>query len=400
MRVALFLPSFDAGGAQRQFVQLAAGLAERGHEVICVALVPGGPYWQPLAGDPRLRLHALYPRAAPGRLALRSGWTGSAFRLRRLLAEERPDILYSALHAANLVAWLASAGGRRVPLVWGMRAARQSLPWRRRLPYALCALLSPRVDLLLANAAEGLAEHRACGYRPKAAAVVANGIDTAHFRPDAEARHRVRAEWNVADDVPLVGMVGRLVPVKDHGTFLRAAALLASRSGARFVCIGGGGSAHAQSLREEAVRLGLTDRLVWAGERSDMPAVFNALDVLCLPSLSEAFPNALAEAMACGVPCVATPVGDVPFIIGEAGRLVPVGDAASLAREVEELLAMDAAARRVLGLHGRTLITAHYGLDVMVEATDRALAAVLARRAGAPPDRATTRPAAAPGRVR
>ncbi|MDF1586057.1 glycosyltransferase [Marinimicrococcus flavescens] len=383
MRLVLFLPSFDAGGAQRQFAQLAQGLARRGHQVSCVALVPGGPYWGRLEADPGVRLVALHGRTAPGRLGLGRQWLASAGLLRRELRRDRPDVLYSALHAANLVAWLAARGGRTVPVAWGLRAARQDLSWRRRLPYALCAMLSPSVDLLVANSAAGLADHRASLYRTRNAAVVPNGIDVASFRPDPGGRARVRGEWGVPDEVPLVGLVGRLVPVKDHPTFLRAARILAGRTEARFVCVGGGAAARRLELEEEARRLGLGDRLLWAGERADMADVLNALDILCLPSRSEAFPNALAEAMACGVPCVATPVGDVPDILGSTGRLVPVGDPEALAAALHELLQLPASWRRALGVEACERIRQRYAVERMIEATERVLGGVVAHRAGA-----------------
>lgn len=381
MKVALLLPSFDAGGAQRQFAQLARGLADRGHAVLCIALVPGGPYWRELESDPLLRVVALHERAVPGRTALGRQWLSSTGRLAGLLDRERPDILYSALHIANLLGWLATRGGRRVPLVWGLRAARQDLPWRRRLPYMACAALSPWIDLLIANSATGLADHRASAYRTARSMVVPNGIDTEAFRPDAGARRRVRAEWAVPDGTTLVGMIGRLVAVKDHSTFLRAARLVVERSDVRLVCVGSGTPDSRARLEREAAGLGLGARLLWAGERADMPAVCNALDILCLPSRSEAFPNALAEAMACGVPCVATAVGDVPAILGEHGRLVPVGEPSALALALHAMVQMPVPLRQALGLAGRGRICRRYAIGRMVEASERALAETVARRA-------------------
>ncbi len=121
--------------------------------------------------------------------------------------------------------------------------------------------------------------------------------------------------------------------MKDHVTFLRAAAQIAKGSNAlRFVCVGDGPSGYRRELQGRARGLGLTDRFVWAGKRTDMPAVYNALDILCQSSASEGFPNVIAETMACGVPCVATDVGDSARIVGGMGVIVPVGEFQAVSR--------------------------------------------------------------------
>ena len=395
MKLLLLLPSLDAGGAQRQFVQLAHAMARRGHEVVCVALVPGGPYWDDLVENPSLRVLALEARRRPGRLGLSHRLPATALRLAAFVRRERPDLLYSALHIANLFAWLATLGGRTVPVVWGMRAASQELRWRRRLPYELCRLASGRIDLLIANSATGLAAHTVRGYRARQDAVIPNGIDTDLFRPDLGARSALRREWGVAEDEPLVGIVGRLVPVKDHPTFLAAAAALAPGCpNARFVCIGDGPSAHRERLVRQAQELGIAERLRWAGEQRDMPRVYNALDLLCLSSSSEGFPNVLAEAMSCGVPCVATAVGDVATILGDIGGIVPPGDPAALAEAMHRVLVLSPDQRHALGAAARARIVERFGLDAMVAGTEAALLAVLTARGA--PTRAATLPKTTP----
>src|SRR5262249_13039612 len=137
--------------------------------------------------------------------------------------------------------------------------------------------------------------------------VIPNGIDTERFRVDLDARRRVRAEWCVGEEEKLVGLVGRIDPVKDHPTFLRAAALVRrERADVRFVCVGSGQETHAQALLELAEQLGLQGRVLWTGARHDMPSVYNALDILCSASFVEGFSNSIGEAMSCGVVSVVT----------------------------------------------------------------------------------------------
>lgn len=374
MRLAFLLPSLDAGGAQRQFVQLAVGLAARGHEVLFVACVPGGPHWDSLIGPANMRRVALMPRPADGRLGIGRRLPTIVWRLARELRRHRSQIVYSALHIANLLAWLATAGGRTMPLCWGMRAARHDLAWRQRLPLELCRLASPQVALLVANSSAGLAACRTQGFRPARAEIVPNGIDVDRFRPDLAGRQRVRAEWGLADMSVAIGVVARLVPIKDHPTFLAAAA--AVRPGhpmARFVLVGDGPASHRQTLLAEVARLGLAGSVVWAGERSDMAAVYSALDVLCLSSASEGFPNVVAEAMACGVPVVATDVGDARSIAGGLGEIAPCRDPGALATALTGFLSMDTDRRRELGNAGRARIVTCYSEPTMIARTEALL---------------------------
>ena len=115
--------------------------------------------------------------------------------------------------------------------------------------------------------------------------------------------------------------------MKDHPTFLRAAAQFARQNAdARFVCVGDGAAAYRDELRTLTRSLGLDDRLVWAGEHGDVKAAYNAFDIATLSSaFGEGFPNAVGEAMACGVPVVGTDVGDVRPIVGELGEVVAPG---------------------------------------------------------------------------
>ena len=380
MRAAFLLPSLAAGGAQRQFALLAQNMAARGHEVLFVTCVPGGPYWNELAAADGVRLVALAERDRTSHLGIGRRLPVMSWRLARLLRQNRTEIVYSALHIANLLAWLATGGGRTVALCWGIRAAHQDLVWRQRLPYELCRLLSGSVDLLVANSSAGLNAYRECGYRPRHAEVIPNGIDVDRFRPDPLCRDQVRAEFGLAEAETAVGVVGRLVPVKDHPTFLAAAARLrGEHPQARFVLVGDGPSGYRRSLIDEAARLGLGGQIVWAGERADMARVYNGLDLLCLPSASEGFPNVLAEAMACGVPAVATDVGDARGILGDTGEVVPPREPAALASALAHSLVLSADRRRKMGEAARARIIARYAVPAMIARTEAALVEAIDR---------------------
>ena len=176
----------------------------------------------------------------------------------------------------------------------------------------------------------------------------------------------------MAEGAPLVGIIARLDPMKDHRTFLRAAARVRERQPlARFLVVGDGPAACRDPLVAAAAELGLRDAVRWLGDRNDLPAVYSALDVHCSSSrFGEGFSNATAEAMACEVACAVTDCGDSARIVGSTGRVVPPGDDAALAVAIEDLTAAD---RVPLGIMARRRIESEFSLDAMVRQTDAVL---------------------------
>jgi len=196
--------------------------------------------------------------------------------------------------------------------------------------------------------------------------VIPNGIDTALFRPDGAARGRIRAEWGVAGEERLIGVVGRLDPMKDHATFLQAAALVAKRLAVvRFVCLGLGVEAANPALRA-ALEPPLAGRTHLLGRRGDVPRWLAALDLHVSSSVGEGLSNAVAEAMAAGVPNVVTSVGDSQRLVGETGLVVPPRDPTALAAAIEDLLRLPRQRLAELGREARRRIEEHYSLEAMV----------------------------------
>jgi glycosyltransferase involved in cell wall biosynthesis len=202
--------------------------------------------------------------------------------------------------------------------------------------------------------------------------VIPNGIDCDKFRPDPEARARIRSKWNIAPEVPLVGLVGRIDPMKDHRTFLEAVART-SRTDYVAVCVGGGADRVFEPLRTLARELDIHDRLHFVGAEGDMPGVYAALDILVSASIGEGFSNVIAEAMACGVPAVVTDVGDSAEIVGSTGIVVPPRSPDALARGMEDLLD-----RRgpELSARARQRIVTNFTVDLMVDHTRSLLQAL------------------------
>lgn len=373
-RLYLFLGELTGGGAQRQFLQLSRAARRRGHEVRLGTVHPGGRFWEEATGTGCVE--ALWPNRARTKVTRAWRFARASWRLRRSVRAFETDVLYSALYPANFVAWLASRTGASPPLVWGIRASDVPERWPRELWIRLGASVSADVDLAIANSEAGRRHHRRRGYRPESWAVVRNGIDTDRFRPDPGGRRRVRREWSLADDQPLVGLVARLAPMKGHEDFLTAASRVRrERPDARFVCVGSGPPDEIRRLKERAEGLDLGGVIRWAGERLDMSAVYSALDLLVLASRSgEGFPNVVGEAMACGTPCVVTAVGDAPEIVGPLGEVVPPERPDVLARAVVDRLGVGApggrdggGSRSATALRDR--IVRRFSLDRFVDRT-------------------------------
>jgi glycosyltransferase involved in cell wall biosynthesis len=369
VRLLLSIPSLERGGAERQFAALASGLAARGHDVLAVTLGRGGPLAASLGGARLVELGKA-SRLDNFRVAL---------ALAGLLRRETPAAHYAFLPSCCVLGGLLTALVPAVPLVMGVRAtAVAGLTPSARLLLGLEAKLSRRAALVIANSQAGQRHCLERGFAASRLRVVPNGIDTGRFRPDRELGLALRREWGVADGERLIGLPARLDPMKDQATFLAAAALLAvRRPDVRFVCVGGGPEGDARTLRERAAALGLGGRLVWAGQRADMPAVYNALDLACLSSAcGEGFPNVLGEAMACGVPCAATDVGDAALVLGDAGGLARPGDAAGLAEALARLL--ERLEREGAGLAAtcRERVVREFSVPRMVEATEALLRTV------------------------
>lgn len=323
MRIALFTRNLHVGGAQRQLSALARGLARRGHQVRVQTMFPGGGGWQELVDAGDVSLDALFSSAPASRAISLLQIATAGARLRARLRSWRPDILHSALYINNLIAWHASLGAPW-QLVWGLRSSGAELNRSRQLALQVSVPLTRRVPLIISNSRAGLDIHRRLGYRARRQVAIANGIDTSCFYPAPDAGRAVRAEWGLAAGDTAIGIVARLVDLKDHPTFLRAGQLhLARDPGARLVVVGGGDPSYEEILHSLADELGIGEHVIWARTRDDMPAVYNALDLLVLCSVVEGFPNVVGEAMATGVPCVVTDVGDAAWIVGRDGAVVP-----------------------------------------------------------------------------
>lgn len=381
MRILFFIDTLGLGGVIRQLSLLAGGLQKKGHHVSVLALYPVDRDWGCMREASQVRIRTLYNERPGNVLPEAAGLIRAVLELRRIIKKERIQVLYAFQgHTARFISWLAVCTVPGTKIVWGVQGSSSGSTQERDKQKKSPSLyvnkwVSPYVPLMISNSFEGLASRRRLGYRCKSEIVIHNGIDTDRFRPDPPAREIVRREWGVPGDARLIGVAARLSPVKGHADFLKAASLLLRERGdAHFVCIGGGHEPYRNELKLLGLELGLGGRIIWTGVRTDMPSVLNALDVLCSSSHSEGLPNVIGEAMACGVPCVVTDVGDSALIVGDLGIVVPPSDPAALSRGLGGMLDM---LPKVRCDDLRRRIKENFTLEKMIGETEKALEELL-----------------------
>ncbi|HJZ82816.1 MAG TPA: glycosyltransferase [Pyrinomonadaceae bacterium] len=366
IKVVFLIRSLDRGGAERQLATLIRRLNKDRFDLTLITFYAGGTLSAELAAH-KVQVLGLHKRG-------RWDVFGFLWRLIRELKKLRPDIIHSYLVEPNLVAVFIKPFFTSTKIVWGVRAANVDLTkydWFARFNFRLQALVSGWPDLIIFNSNNGRAHHLALGFPPQRSLVIRPGVDTEEFRPDRPSGISIRRAWNIAEGTVLIGLVGRFDPMKDHQTFLKAAALLSGDvSDCRFVLVGDGPADYLANLRRAVAENRLSDRVVWAGPRGDMPAVYNALDIACSSSVSEGLPNAIAEAMACGLPCVVTDVGDSALLVGDTGIVVPPRDPQALAGGLKECVDN---LRAGLAPNPRPRIITEFNVQRLVERTEAAL---------------------------
>jgi glycosyltransferase involved in cell wall biosynthesis len=283
-----------------------------------------------------------------------------------------PHVIQTWMYHANLLGGLAGRLGNRVPVVWSIRhgALNTSLDAPSTLAVArigafLSALLPARI-VCVSNSAYHF--HAEFGYKKRKMSVIPNGIDVARFKPDYEAYRSFRETLGIGSESELVGNFGRYHVQKGQRDFLEGAALLVQSAEDMYFIMGGPGvDAENQELESWIEALNLSDRVFLVGYREDMPRVLAALDLLVMSSLVEAFPNVVAEAMACAVPCVVTEVGDAPEVVSETGLVIPIKDPGALAAAVNTHFSRGRDERIALGKAARDHIVRRYSMQAFVE---------------------------------
>lgn len=358
MNIALIITNLTTGGAEMMLLKLLQNIDRSRFQPTVISLMGQGEIGPRIAtlGIP---VHSLGMRRGSFHF-----W--KLVRLAKLLRQLQPDVVHTWLYHADLLGGLAArlAGFQRV--VWCLRHSNLSKTENKHSTLAvvaLCARLSgwvPRVIVSCSQRAQQAHVH--VGYAAEKIQLIPNGFDLGRYAPDDAARASVRAELGLPFDAPIVGVVARYDVQKNHLGFVQAAALVVRQCPQVHFVLAGMNVDDANTALQVAIAAspGLAANIHLLGRRDDVSRLMAALDVLASPSYGEAFPNVLGEAMACGVPCVVTDAGDSAEIVGDTGRVVPVGDMNGLARELMAILNLSVAERVALGQRARQRVQENY----------------------------------------
>lgn len=362
-RIAQVITGLNTGGAETMLYKLLAGIDRARFDLRVISLTGRGVMAERIES---LGISVLTCDMRPGRLSL-AGFV----RLLRFIRDFQPHLVQSWLYHADLLGGVAArmSGVRHV--VWNIRQSNLDSDknklhtlWVVRLNGALSRLVPERI---ICNSYNSVLIHRSVGFSADRFAVIPNGFDADLFHPDDEARRSVRDELDVTPDAPLVGLVARFDPQKNHRGFVDAAAWVHElHPDAYFVLVGAGAEWGNAELAAWIDAHSLRERFRLLGRRDDMPRLTTSFNVAVCASWGEGFPNAVGEAMACGVPCVVTDVGDCADIVGDTGWVVQPGAMDVLGERISNVLAMSVDAQLAIGARARARIMERYSLEAIV----------------------------------
>ncbi len=368
MRVLHIITGLGVGGAENMLDRLLSQLDPDQVSSHVVALKEGGPIAAKIAarGIPVeiMGLDAFLPR------------TLMPLRLARRIRRIAPDVIQTWLYHADLIggiaARLARPVGATIPVAWGIRqsvvnpALLKPATWRVIRSAAIVSHFIPQT--IVVNARASIATHAALGYDTRKFLLIPNGFDSSHFRPDSDARARLRQQLGITPETILVGLAGRFDPHKDYPVFLAATqAIRLQRPDIAFVACGEGVEPGNPKMARLLAEHGPLPHLHLLGRQNDMPQFWAALDIAVSASVGEGFSNSIGEAMSCALPCVVTDVGDSASVIANSGCVVPPGQPGALSQAILALAAMPAEKRQALGQRARMRIQGNYSLASTAE---------------------------------
>ena len=364
MRIVFIITGLATGGAETMLFKLLERLDRQRFSPHVISLTTLGEI------GPRIAALGIPVEAMDMKPGLPSPL--GFLRLMRMIRRVKPDVVHTWLYHADLLGGLAARLAGVSAIGWCIRNSnldKDKTRFSTRAVVRLCASISTWVpSQILSCSEEARQVHVALGYAAEKMRVVPNGFDLARFKPDGDARSAVRAKLGIADSTPLVGLIGRFDPQKNHAGFFEATGrLYRHMPHVHFVLAGQGIEQNNAALMQSINKAGVLANTHLLGLRNDMSYLMAAFDVLASSSYGEAFPNVLGEAMACGVPCAVTDVGDSAYIVGDTGRVVASGDMRGLSAALEELLALPPPEKAALGERARARVAAHFEIGRVVQ---------------------------------
>jgi len=368
-----------AHGAQMVLYRLLSRLNRDFYDSVVISLMDGGQLVEEIEslGVPVYTIGIKNGMPTPAQ----------TYFLIKTLSQLEADLIQGWMYHGNLAAQVSNFFvSQNIPVVLSIHNCLYSLEYEKKMTryvIQLSAFLSRLTTGIIFVSNVSKRQHEQLGYLSPNTIVIPNGIDTGQFVPSQKARSAIRAELDLSNHSLLIGLIARFHPMKDHETFLKAAALLLEQVPGldiHFVLAGKGVNWENTFLSKSVTQLGLTTRIHLLGERNDIPSLTAALDIASLSSYSEAFGNVIAEAMCCGIPCVATDVGDSAYLIKQTGYLVPPREPLALANAWKQVIDLGQEGRVALGKLARSRIINNFSLDNFVVQYEQFYQTILTRK--------------------
>jgi glycosyltransferase involved in cell wall biosynthesis len=365
-RLLYVTTDLNIGGAEVMLRNLLMHLDYTAFECEVVSLVELGPIAEQIEAI-GIRIHTL--RMNPQKPSI-----SAILELARIIRTFRPDIINTWMYHADLIGSIASLFSGFPPVVWGIHHTlgdqSELKPSTRkiiRINKWLSHILPKRIIICAAESVRH--SHTKFGFSESKMVIINNGYDLAMYHSDASARSKFRSDHNLPPNAKLVGLFARYHPMKDHSTYIQAASYIHQKiPEAYFILAGNGIDGCNTQLTNEIHKAGINNNTLLLGLRKDMPYLLAALDIyVSASSRGEAFPLVIGEAMACGVPCVATDVGDTAKLIGNTGRIVPPMQPEVLAAACLDILNLPYDRWTELGNAARGRIEAEYNILAISE---------------------------------
>ena len=359
MKTLHIITGLDVGGAETVLKRLIEFDIANRDDIVVVSLTSLGVIGEILRGQ-GVTVQALNMSSSP------LGFFTALWQLRKLIRHYQPQIVQTWMYHSDLLGGLAAylAGQRNI--VWNIRIAE--VPNNNKLTIAIMrvsALLShwlPKKIVCVAEAAKQA--HIGYGYDATRMVVIPNGLNFSDFTSSITQITALNQYCRFTESDTVIGWVGRYHPDKGQENFVKAAEIVvASYPKAKFLLVGRDCDASNEQLMAWLTERNLQQYFVLLGERSDIPVCLAIMDIFCMPSSNEGFPNVLAEAMAMGLPCVSTDVGDAAMILDDTGVIVPKENTEALASALLQVIALPDKQRDQMGQRAKERVMREFSIE-------------------------------------
>jgi len=364
MKILHIITSLDTGGAEKMLFKLLSGMDRQRFESRVICLIPFGPVEKQITN---LGINVKTLGLKRGRIS-----PGGLVKLVKLIKEWQPEVIQTWLYHADLLGYFAAKLCGINNLIWNIRCTKMDLEKYSRITtwtVKACGFFSNYPVFILSNSDMAKDHHiHAYGYNSKKFLIILNGFDLSLFKPDKEAGRKIRQELDISENTICSGLIGRYDPQKDHQSFIKAAQIVKHKF-PDMVYIMAGREVNQNNMEIKALikEMKMEKHFRLLGERTDIPDIMNAMDFYCSASaFGEGFPNVVGEAMACGLPCVVTDVGQSADVINDTGFVVPPRQVEALAQGMIKLASLSERDRKNLGQQARKRVEKKYSLGKIV----------------------------------